>query len=102
MEQTQSMEVAILCDEDAAVFTCHFPYVCIGSTTTIEETNVQSARKDVDQLSNQHLRQLFVEEQPHGSGRDGDCSALALCRIGQASANVVLGQLGEIGQQIGF
>lgn len=65
MEQTQSMKVAILRDQDAAVRPGQLPNIWIGSAATIQKTNVKGVRKHVDQLANQNLRQLFVEEQLH-------------------------------------
>ena len=102
MQQMRVHEVTVLRHQDAPVFTCQCPHVRIGSTSAIEDPYMQRARKHVAQPSNQSLRQLFVEEQTHGSGRDGDSSALALGRIGQARANVILSELGEVRQQFGL
>ena len=99
VEKAQAVKIAVLRDQDTTVFTRQVPHVRIGSTAAIEQPNMERRRKHVDQLPNQDLRQLFVEEQTHGSGRDADRSALALSRVGQARANVILSELGEIGQQ---
>jgi hypothetical protein len=98
-EKAEPVKISVFRDQDTAVFTRHLPHVRIGRTAAIEQPNVEGAWKHVDQLPNQHLRQLFVEEQTHGSDRDADCSALALGGIGQARANVILRELGEVGQQ---
>lgn len=100
MEQAQSVKVAVLCDQKTAVLQRHVPDVWIWCTTTIEEPYVKGGGKYVNKQWHQTLRQLFVEEQSHGSDRDGDGSALPFGRIGQASADVVLGQLWKIRQQI--
>lgn len=54
---------------------------------------MKGARKHDNQLLSQGLRQLFVEQQTHGSGRDADRSALALGRASQAPANVIWSEL---------
>ena len=102
VEKAQPVKVSVLRDQDAAMLTCQFPYVRIGCTTAIKQPHMECARKDIDQLSNQDLRQLFVEEQSHGSGRNANRPALALGRVGQARADVIVGELGEIGQQFGL
>ena len=102
VEKTQSVKIAVLRDQDAAVFTCQFPHVRIACASTMKQPYMECARKHVPQLPNHGLRQLFVEQQPHGSGRDADRSALALGRVGQARANVILSELGKVGQQFGL
>lgn len=84
------------------MFARQLPHVRVGRTAAIKQPHMKRARKHIGKLPDQGLRQLFVEEQSHGSGRDADRAALALGRVGQARTNVVLGQLGEIGQQLGL
>ena len=59
------MEVAVLHDQYTLVLTGQTPYFRVGSATTIEQTHVERARKREAELSNERLRQLFVEEQAH-------------------------------------
>ena len=101
-QQAHSMKIGVLRDENAVVLARQFPHVRVGCAAAIKQPYMECARKEIDELPNQGLRQLFVEEQPHGSGRDANRTALALSRVGQACANVVLGQLGKIGQQLGL
>ena len=102
MEKTEAVKVSVFGYEDAAVLACQFPHVRVSSASAGKQPHMKSVGKDVVQLPNQGFRELFVEEQTHGSSRDADCSALTLGRVGQTRANVILRELWEIGQQFGL
>jgi len=65
VEQAQPREVPVLRDQYAVVLASELPHVRVGSAAPIEETHMERTRKHDTELSNERLRQLFVEEQAH-------------------------------------
>jgi hypothetical protein len=91
-QDTQAMEVLVFRHKYASLFLSHFPDDRVAGTLAAERSNVESTWKQIGQKRDQLFRELFVEEQAHGSRSwNADCSALSFRRIREARANVVAG-----------
>ena len=90
------MKVFVLGHQETALIASELPDQRVSRAAGSEEANVERIGKDVGQQGHQLFRQLFVEEQAHGSSRTAERPTLPFGSVGQARPDVVARQLREV------